>query len=73
MPLHCVVEELSSDSADSVQLRYLGKLRKPGSNLVFSVFAGRYGRKVCERLDFYAENGAVKKRLNTKVIAKVFW
>jgi hypothetical protein len=60
--------ELSSYSADSIQLRYsdeMGKLYEPGSNLVFGSFTGGYGRKVCGSLGFDEENGAVEvQRLN---------
>lgn len=59
----CVVGELSSDSADSIQLRYLdkmSKLPKPSPNLVFGVFTGGYGMKICRRLDFNEENGALE-------------
>src|SRR6266702_1310033 len=43
----------------------MGKLHEPGSNLVFGNFTGIYGRKMCGRLDFDEENGAVQiQRLN---------
>jgi len=43
----------------------MGKLHEPESNLVFGFLTGGYGRKVCGRLDFDEENGAVEiQRLN---------
>jgi hypothetical protein len=54
----CIVGELSSYSADSIQLRHsdeMGKLHEPGSDLVFGIFADMEGR--CGSLGFDEENG----------------
>lgn len=66
----CVVGELSSYSADSIQLWYsyeMEKLPESGPNLVFGILTGGYGKKVCGSLDFDEENGAFEiQRLDDK-------
>lgn len=71
----CVIGELSSYSADSIQLWYsdeMGKLPESGSNLVFGILTGGYGKKVCGAgaLISMKKTGLSRFGSMTKVIAK---